>query len=239
MLLYCIWITSANQEKRFAMYEEKSPGSASAEVVIASSNPISCARACVRRSSCLSFSISDSTCSLYDSYVKDPTSQLHTQMGQAFCNIALKEKVSLTTANTNKINSGKANFFPQLRINKSGHVLKWQVRCGTAGVVVLAIWRGVIASSITLVGKHYITVPEDMQNQLVTYNVPVEETVRVDSDDFVGFHHESNEPDARVKVTEGGQTPDGVAIENVYYKRIYDNDLPIGKTIVEYDGKFK
>ena len=82
VFLYCVSITSADQGKRFAMYEGKGPGSLSAAATITSSDPITCARTCVRRINCLSFSIHDSTCSLYDTYVEDP-SQLTTQTGQA------------------------------------------------------------------------------------------------------------------------------------------------------------
>ena len=239
-LLCCIWITSADQGKGFLIYEGKSPGSGSAAVIITSSDPISCARTCVRRTECLSFSIHDSTCSLYDTFIKDPTSQLPTQAGGSFCNINIKEKVSVTTENTDKQNAGQLNVFPQLRINKAGRVWRWQVRCGTAGVVVLAIWRGEIALSIRLVGKQSITVPDGMQNQLVTYDVPEEETVLVEPGDFVGFHYASNQPEARVRVLDADQTQDGVAIDYVYIKRIYDNELHIGTIITpKSNSKFR
>ena len=226
-LLCCVWITRADQGKGFVIYEGKSPGSGAAAVIITSSDPISCARTCVRRTECLSFSIQDSTCNLYDTFIKDPTAQLPTQAGGSFCNINIKEKVSVTTENTDKQNAGQLNVFPQLRINKAGRVWRWQVRCGTAGVVVLAIWRGEITVSIRLIGKHSITVQDGMQNQLFTYDVPVEETVLVEPGDFVGFHYANNEPEARVRVLDADQTQEGVAIEYVYIKLIYDNELPI------------
>ena len=71
-----------------------------------------------------------------------------------------------------------------------------------------------------------------MQNQLITYDVPVEETVLVEPGDFVGFHYDDNESEARVKVLDADQTPEGVAIENMYSKNIHDNELPLGTTIV-------
>ena len=139
----------------------------------------------------------------------------------------------MTTANTNTINSVATNFFPQLRVNKAGHVWRWQVRCGMTGVVVLAIWRGEITVSITLVGKHYIPVPEGMQDQLVTYDVPVEETVLVEAGDFVGFHYDNIEPTARVTVLDATHTPEGVHIESMYNKNVRDNTLPTGTTLVD------
>ena len=157
-----------------------------------------------------------------------------TQIDTAFYKELHHEKISITTEDSSQHNGGLANFFPQLRINKVGRVLKWQVRCASAGVVVLAIWRGEITpfvvSSITLVGKHYITVQEGMQNQPVTYDVPVEEAMLVEPGDFVGFHYLNCEPKALVKIIDDNQTPEGDVIENCYGLLIHDNQVPIGAT---------
>ena len=115
-------------------------------------------------------------------------------------------------------------------------MLRWQVRCGSVGVVVLGIWRGEIPSSvdsspITLIGKHYVTIQEGMQNQLVTYDVPVEETVMVEPGDFVGSHYDDNEPEAKVKVLVANQTPEGDAIEPAFGVGMHDSELPVGTTI--------
>ena len=48
-----------------------------------------------------------------------------------------------------------------------GRVVRWQVRCSRAGVVYLAIWRGQISSSITLILSHRLTVPQGMEGKLV------------------------------------------------------------------------
>ena len=231
-----IMMANGYQGKTFVMHEDQGPVSASAAVTVpSSSRPLSCHSACLRRSSCLAFSMSSSTCSLYDTYMDDPTSQLQTQTGQVFFNFAIREKVSVTTENIGQQNGGWANFFPQLKINEVGRVLRWQVRCGTAGVVVLAIWRGDVPSSgsspITLIGKHRITVLEGMQNQLVTYDVPVEETVVVEAGDFVGFHYDDNEPEARVKIYLANQTPEGDVIEPAFGVDMHDSDFPVGTTI--------
>ena len=231
--LCCVSMTSTDQGMRYVMFEDKAPVSLSATISIQSSTPIDCARDCLRRNSCLAFSISSSTCSLYDTYMSDPTTQLVSQPGQDFFSLVPKEKVSVTTEDTGDYNSGKVNFFPQLRINRAGRVLSWQVRCGRNGIVVLTIWRGEITSSIILVGKHYITVPEGMQNQLVTYDVPVEETVLVEADDFVGFHYVNDEREAKVQIIKGDQTPEGVAIGKCYFKSIQDDELNVGTTIEE------
>ena len=232
--LHCVWLTSTNQDKTFVMSKDQGPVSAPAAVTIpSSSRPLSCHSACLRRNSCLAFSMSSSpSCSLYDTYMDDPNSQLQTQTGQVFFNLAPKEKVSLMTENTTEKNLGKANFFPQLRIKEAGRVMRWQVRCASAGVVVLAIWREETALSVTLIGKHYITISEGMLDQLVTYDVPMEETVLVEAGDFVGFHYDDNGPRASVRVFNADQTPDGVAIEKMYSTNIYDNELPVGTAIM-------
>ena len=235
--LCCVCMTNAHfAESKFLRYKDYGPVSASAAVTLpSSSSPISCASACLRRNSCWAFSMYSSTCSLYDTYMDDPASQLQHESGQVFFNFAMKEKVSVTTENIGQPNGGWANFFPQLKINKVGRVVRWQVRCGTAGVVVLAIWRGDVPSSgsspITLIGKHYITVLEGMQDQLVTYDVPVEENLLVEAGDFVGFHYDDNEPEARVKVYVANQTPEGDAIEPGFGVNRHDSDLPVGTTI--------
>ena len=152
VFLYCIAKTSAHPSKAFVMYEDQGPVSASAAVTMpASSRPLFCHSACLRRETCLSFSKSSTTCSLYNTYIDDEISQLHTQSGQVFYNISPKEKVSVTTEDASSQNAGWANFYPQLRINRAGRVLRWQVRCAGAGIVVLSIWRGEIAPNVTKV----------------------------------------------------------------------------------------
>jgi hypothetical protein len=49
-----------------------------------------------------------------------------------------------------------------------GRVVKWQVRCGSAGTVYLAMMRpkGSL-TSLQLIGRHLITVTADMVNQIV------------------------------------------------------------------------
>ena len=101
----CAWMTSAHQGKSFMMYENQGPVSAPAAVTIpSSSRPLICHSACLRRNSCLAFSMSPSTCSLYDTYMDDPASQLHALTQHIFFNIAPKEKVSMTTENTSNQN---------------------------------------------------------------------------------------------------------------------------------------
>ena len=217
------------------MFKDQGPVSAPAAVTIpSSSRPLSCHSACLRRKSCLAFSVSSSSssCSLYDTYMDDPNSQLHTQTGQVFFNLAPKEKVSLMMENMNGQNGGKANFFPQLSVKEAGRVMRWQVRCASAGVVVLAIWREETALSVTPIGKHYIAISEGVLDQLVTYNVPMQETVLVEAGDFVGFHYDDNEPQARIRVFDADLTPEGVVIENMYFETKYDNELPVGTTIM-------
>ena len=142
----------------------------------------------------------------------------------------------MTTDDASSQNSGWAKFYPQLIINKAGRVLRWQVRCASAGIVALSVWRGEItpnvASPITLIGKHYVTVPEGMQNQLITYDVSVDETVLVEANDFVDFLYKDNEPKARVKTIVTDQTPEGEPIGLSFGKLLYDNDLTIGTAIV-------
>ena len=236
--LHCVWMANADQRKSFVKYQNNSASSESEEGNIVSLERISCARDCLRTYSCLAFSVSSSTCSLYYIYIDDPTIQHIMQTGETF--YTTLQKISVTTEDTNQWNGGWANFFPQLRINKAGRVLKWEVRCAFPGVVVLAIWRGEIApfvrSSITLIGKHHITIQDGMQNQLITYDVPVEETVLVESGDFVGFHYDDNEAEARVKTIVGNQTPEGVTIDNAYGQPLHHNQIPIGGTIGVFES---
>ena len=234
IILFCVGITRADQRKSFVKYENNSAVSALAVNVVSSAS-VRCARDCLRRNRCLAFSVSSSSCILYDTYMDNPTIQLTTHTDKAFYKELHHEKISITTENTSDQNGGWPNFFPQLRINKVGHVLKWQVRCGSAGVVVLAIWRGEITpfvvSSIKLVGKHYITVQGGMQNQPITYDVPVEETVLVEPGDFVGFHYVNSKPKAFVKIIKDNKTPEGDVIEKSYGMSINDNQVPIGATV--------
>ena len=215
-------------------YENIAAVSASAAVNGASSASVRCARDCLRKNRCLAFSVCSSSSILHDTYMDDPTIQPTKHTDKAFYKELHHEKISITTEDTSDQNGGWPNFFPQLKINKVGRVLKWQVRCGSAGVVLLAIWWGEITSfvvsSITLVGKHYITIQEGMQNQPVTYDVPVEETVLVEPGDFVGFHYVNSEPKALVKVIKDNKTPEGDVIENSYGMLIDDNQVPIGAT---------
>ena len=241
IILFCVGITRTDQKKSFVKYENTSAVSALTAVNVASSASVSCARNCLRRNRCLALSVSSSSCTMYDSYMEDPPIQL-TQTDKAFYKV-VHEKISITTEDTSQQNGGWANFFPQLRIHKVGRVLKWQVRCGSAGVVVLAVWRGEITpsvvSSITLVGKHYITVQEGMQGQLVTYDVPVKETLLVEPGDFVGFHYDDKEPEALVKIIRGNQTPEGDVIDNCYGLPIHDHELPIGATIDDFAASMR
>ena len=102
LLLHGIWMASADTEKAFVMYENQGPVSAASAVTLpSSSRPLSCHSACLRRNSCLSFSLSSSICSLYDTYMGDPASQLQTQASQVFFNLVPKERVSLYTEDTN------------------------------------------------------------------------------------------------------------------------------------------
>ena len=234
--LCCVCLTNAYFGKTFVVYKGYGPVATSVAVTIpSSSRPLSCHSACLRRNSCLAFSMSSSTCILYDTYMDAPVSQLQTQTGQVFFNFAMEEKVSVTAEDASKQNGGWANFYPQQRINKAGRVLSWQVRCGSAGVV-LAIWWGEITLPITFIGKHYTEIPDGMQNQLVTYDAPVEETVLVEAGDFLGFHYDDNEPEARVKLLNAEETPEGVPISNMYSKNIHDSDVPVGTTIALETG---
>ena len=42
-----------------------------------------------------------------------------------------------------------------------------------------------------------------------TYNVPAEETVLVEPGDFLAFHYDSSEPQAKVRILTSNQTPEG------------------------------
>ena len=77
-----------------------------------------------------------------------------------------------------------------------------------------------------------------MQNQLITYDVPVEETVLVETGDFVGFHYDDNEPEARVKTVIGNQTPEGVTIDKAYGQLLHDSQIPgaTGATIGVFEA---
>ena len=54
----------------------------------------------------------------------------------------------------------------------------------------------------------------------------------VEAGDFVGFHYVANEPQARPRSLGPNQIPEGVDIEIIYAKTVFDNELPIGTTIV-------
>ena len=88
----CLVVVRSESGRMFAMYTDRAPVSMDPlDVIAATSKPLRCHGACVRRPDCVAFWISSSNCSLYGSFVDDPDSQLQMQTGDVFFNIGKGE----------------------------------------------------------------------------------------------------------------------------------------------------
>ena len=87
LLCLCFYGTSADSGKNFKMFRDHAPPpqSAADEVIPGLTGKLRCHAACVRRTACLAFWISPSSCSLYDYRMDDTT--LEAQTGGDLYNI--------------------------------------------------------------------------------------------------------------------------------------------------------
>ena len=230
-----LYIKYSLQDMHFHLYDNMKPSFMTAVQEVSNTLPLKCYGLCVRRQDCLAAWITATKhCRLYQTNIANPNTELQTQVGDVFLNLATRFSI-IKTLNVLSRTESNTMGFPTLKAPAAGRVIGWKLRCQSAGVAVMIMFRFTASSQYEVIGKTHISITESMVNDVIHYAVPYEDSFMVEAEDFIGYSIVGSTSNPNLYALHWTGNRDGFSgadfLQTIGNSALTDADLSVGNIV--------